>query len=207
MVSRREFMGWLAGMIPAAAIVRRAHAASIAYLAAAPETLDALGVAILPAELGAAQIGRVVAGFRRWSDGYRENAELNHAYGNSRLRFTGPTAATRWTKQLDDLDAAARAAHGVSFAALTVAQRQDLVRPALAVERGIPSSPDGATHVALALLGFFYGSPLATDLCYEATIGKNTCRPLSESSRRPLPRSRSASGRVLTVGADIEAGS
>lgn len=207
MLSRREFLGWLAAAVPAGFIVRRAHAASVAYLGAAPETLDALGVAILPPELGAGQIGRVVGGFRRWIDGYRENTEVNHAYGNSRLRFTGPTPATRWAKQLDDLDGAAHAAHGKPFAELTVEQRQGLVRPLIAAERGIPASPDGATHVALALLGFFYGSSQATDLCYEAAIGKSTCRPLSESAKRPAARARSATGRVLPVRSDIEVGS
>jgi hypothetical protein len=207
MLSRREFMGWLAGLLPAAGIVRQAHAASTAYLAAAPETLDALGAAVLPAELGSAQVGRVVAGFRRWIDGYHENAELNHCYGNSRLRFSGPTPATRWAKQLDDLDASARAAHGSSFAAVTIAQRQEIIRPLIAAERGIPASPDGGTHVALALLGFFYGSPLATDLCYESAIGKSTCRPLGDSSKHPAPRARASTGRVLTVRIDVEAGS
>jgi hypothetical protein len=207
MQSRREFMGWLAGLIPAAVVVRRAHAASVEYLAAAPETLDALGAAVLPQELGGTQVALVVAGFRRWIDGYRENAELNHGYGNSRLRFSGPTPATRWAKQLDDLDTAARSARGSSFATLTVAQRQEIVRPLIAAERGIPGSPDGGTHVALALLGFFYGSPLATDLCYEAAIGKNMCRPLGDSSKHPVPRARSSTGRVLPVRIDIEAGS
>ena len=200
-------MGWLAGALPVAAIVRQAHAASIAHLVAVPETLDALGAAILPTELGSAQISRVVAGFRRWIDGYREKAEVNHDYGGSRLRFTGPTPATRWTRQLDELDATARAAHGAPFAALTVAQRRDIVRPLLVGERGIPQNPDGATHVALALLGFFYGSPLATDICYDAAIGKNSCRPLSESPKHPAPRPKSSTGRVLTVRADVEAGS
>jgi hypothetical protein len=122
-------------------------------------------------------------------DGYRENAELNHGYGNSRLRFSGPTPATRWTKQLDDLDAAARSSSNEStFLALSIPQRQAIVRQALITERGtgISSSPDAANHVAAALLAFFYASPAATDLCYEAKIGKNTCRPLGESSARPV---------------------
>ena len=157
MLSRREFMGWLAGLIPAAAVVRRAHAASVAHLAAAPETLDALGAAVLPAELGSAQVGQVVAGFRRWIDGYRENAELNHGYGNSRLRFSGPTPATRWTKQLDDLDAAARSAHGSSFATLTVAQRQEIVRPLIAAERGIPGVPTAERTSHWRCLASFMG--------------------------------------------------
>jgi hypothetical protein len=187
MQSRRQFLTWMAGLVPAAVIVRRAHAASIAHLTAAPETLDALGRAVLPTDLGDAQIGRTVSAFRRWMDGYRENAELNHGYGNSRLRFTGPTPATRWTKQLDDLDGAARSSSGSAFSSLSVPQRQAIVRQALTTERGtgLSSSPDGANHVAAALLSFFYTSAAATDLCYEAKIGKNTCRQLGESSARP----------------------
>jgi hypothetical protein len=209
MLSRREFMGWLAGAIPVAGLVERAHAISISHLAAAPETLDAVGEAVLPPALGSAQIRRVVAGFRKWIDGYRENAEVNHAYGNSRLRFTGPTPATRWTSQLDALDASARSAHGRSFAAITVPQRQTILRAALAAERstGLPSSPDAGTHVAAALLGFFYGSSAATDLCYEVVIGRNQCRPLAESSRHPVSRPTSSTGRVLNVWTDLEAGS
>lgn len=190
MLSRRDFLTWLAGALPVAAVVRRAHIVSMSHLVSAPATLDALGVALLPSELGMGQIGRVVVGFRHWIDGYRENVEINHAYGNSRLRFTGPTPATRWTKQLDDLDAAATTTHGSPFAALTVTQRQQLIRPLLVADRGIPGSPEGASHVALALLAFFYASPAATDLCYEAAIGKTTCRPLGESSRHPLARAR-----------------
>lgn len=186
MLARRQFLGWAAGLIPAAALVRTAHAATMAELNAAPETLDALGLAILPSELGEAQIRRVVSGFRRWLDGYRQGAELNHAYGSSRLTFAGPTPATRWMPQLDALDAAAQKAHGRSFAATTIAQRRAIVREALAAERGagIPTQ-DRATHIAAALLGHFYGSSQATDLCYGVTIGRQTCRPLSRSSRKP----------------------
>ena len=44
-----------------------------------------------------------------------------------------------------------------------------------------------ANHVSLALLAHFYDSSAATDLCYEAQIGKQTCRPLAASARKPLP--------------------
>ena len=187
MLSRRRFLGTLAGAVPLAVIVRQAHAASMSFLAAAPEALDAIGEAVLPSELGANGTRRVVGDFRRWMEGYRENAEVDHAYGNSRLRFTGPTPATRWTKQLDDLDAAARSAKGKSFASLTVAERQELLRPLLAAERGpLGGAPDGSTHVAAALLAFFYGSSEAADLCYEASIGRRTCRPLNEQSKQPV---------------------
>lgn len=186
MLGRRQFLGWVAGVVPAAILVREAHAAAISELHAAPETLDALGFAILPTELGDSQIARVVAGFRRWLDGYREGAEVNHAYGSSRLAFTGPTPATRWMPQLDALDAAAQKAHGRAFAGVTADQRRALVREALASERatGI-QAPDRANHIASALLGYFFTSSQATDLCYLAPIGRNTCRPLTKSSQRP----------------------
>jgi hypothetical protein len=186
MLGRRQFIVWAAGLVPAAALVRRAHAASIAQLNAAPETLEALGLAILPAELGEAGSHRIIAAFRRWLDDYKEGAELLHAYGASRLTFAGPTPATRFATQLDALDAAAKSRHGRAFAALAIEQRRALASEALTGERGagVPA-PDRAAHVAAALLGFFYTSPQATDLCYLATIGRNTCRPLAKSSERP----------------------
>lgn len=186
MLGRRQFLGWMAGVLPAAAFVRRAHAAAIAELSAAPETLDALGLAILPAELGDAQIRRIVASFRRWLDNYKEAAELNHAYGSSRLSFAGPTPATRWMPQLDALEASAQKAHGRSFAAITVEQRRAIVREALAAERGagMPAA-DRANHIAAALLGFFFTSSQATDLCYRVSIGRQTCRPLAKSPVKP----------------------
>ena len=187
MLGRRQFLGWAAGLIPAAVVVRHAHAAAIAELNAAPETLDALGLAILPTELGAAGARQVVAGFRRWLDEYREGAELNHGYGTSRLSLAGPTPATRWMPQLDALEAAAQRAHGGAFTALTVEQRRALVRDALAAERatGVPA-PERATHVAAALLGYFFTSSQATDLCYLAPIGRDKCRPLAMSPKRPV---------------------
>jgi hypothetical protein len=44
-----------------------------------------------------------------------------------------------------------------------------------------------AAHVAVGMLAFFYGLPEAADRCYNAQIGRQSCRPLSAASRRPLP--------------------
>jgi len=44
-----------------------------------------------------------------------------------------------------------------------------------------------ASHVALALLAHFYDSPGAADLCYEAQIGRQTCRPLAAQANKPRP--------------------
>jgi hypothetical protein len=71
---------------------------------------------------------------------------------------------------------------------LSVAERTALVRSALQGQRvdRMPGVAD-ASHVALALLAHFYESSAAADLCYEAQIGKNQCRPLAASSKKPLP--------------------
>jgi hypothetical protein len=189
LTTRRGFLGSLAAAVPLAVIVRQAHAAAIAHLAADPATLDALGEAVLPARaLGAAGVKRAVAAFREWGTGYREGAELNHGYGTSRLRATGPTPMTRWSAQLDELDAAARTAHQKGFASIALPQREVIVRAALQGQRidRMPGVAD-APHVALALLAHFYDSSAANDLCYEAHIGRETCRPLAQQSRKPLP--------------------
>ena len=187
-LSRRAFLGWLATVVPAAALVRRAHAAAIVDISANAGTLRAIGDVVLPSQLGKSGTTAAVNSFQRWIAGYREGVELVHGYGTSRLDFTAPTPATRWASQLDAIGARSRKQHGHSFADLPVAQRRDMIREelsAMKVER-LPSVVR-APHVALALLAHFYASPEATDLCYGAHIGKQTCRPLPVSSRRPLP--------------------
>jgi hypothetical protein len=187
-ISRRRFLASLAAAIPLNLVVRRAHAAAVRHLESDPATLDALGEAVLPSQLGPAGITRAVAAFRDWGKYYRENAELVHGYGTSRLRTTGPTPVTRWTSQLDALESASQSKHGRPFKGVTVGQRADLVRDALKDERidRMPNVGEG-THAAIALLAHFYGSAAAADLCYEARIGRETCRPLALELRRPLP--------------------
>ena len=187
-LSRRTFLASLATAVPLAVVVRRAHAAAVVHLASEPATLDALAEAVLPSALGRAGIAKQVAAFREWGAGYREGAELNHGYGTSRLRSLGPTPLTKWTTQLDDLDARAQSKHKRNFRDLPVADRVALVRTVLEGQRldRMPGVAD-ASHVSLALLAHFYDSSEANDLCYEAKIGKTTCRPLAASARKPLP--------------------
>jgi hypothetical protein len=187
-LSRRTFLASLASAVPLAVIVRRAHAAAVVHLTREPATLDALAEAVLPSSLGHVGITKEVAAFREWGDGYREGAELNHGYGTSRLRSLGPTPLTKWSAQLDDLDARAQSKHQRSFRDLAVSDRVALVRGVLEGQRvdRMPNIAD-ASHVSLALLAHFYDSSAANDLCYEAKIGKATCRPLATSSHKPLP--------------------
>jgi hypothetical protein len=180
-LSRRAFLGWLATAIPAAVLVRRAHALAVDHLADNRRTVRALGEAVLPSELGSSGTASAVDGFQKWIMGYRENAELLHGYGTSTLEKAGPTPATTWATQLARLDAR-------RFADLSLDKRRAMIRAELAelkVDR--IGSVGRAPHVAIALLAHFYASPAATDLCYAAKIGKQTCRPLATSSRQPLP--------------------
>jgi hypothetical protein len=191
LLSRRAFLGTLAAAIPAAALVRRAHAAAIDDIAADPRTLHALGEAVLPSELGRAGTRAAVADFQRWIVGYREGAELLHGYGTSALGKAGPTPATRWAAQLDALDIAARREGVREFAALPLERRREIVRAELTALKADRIPPVGrAPHVALALLAHWYGTPDATDRCYEARIGRESCRPLAASARKPLPLAR-----------------
>ena len=187
-LTRRRFLATLAAAVPLAAFARRAHAAALVHLESDPATLDALAEAVLPSSLGSAGARRAAAAFRAWGAGYRENAELVHGYGTSRLRSTGPTPVTRWTAQLDDLDARARTEHQRPFRALSIGDRATIVRAALQGQRldRMPSVAS-AGHVALALIAHFYESPAAIDLCYGARIGRQTCRPLAAQARKPLP--------------------
>ncbi len=188
-LSRRTFLASLASAVPLAVVVRRAHAAAAEHVQADPTILDALAEVVLPAAaLGRAGVLRASAAFRTWAADYREGAEVNHGYGTSRLRTLGPTPLTRWTKQVDELDAAARAKHQKRFRELTVDHRTALVRSALEGQRvdRMPAVVD-APHVALAMLAHFYESAAATDLCYQAQIGRQTCRRLADAPRKPLP--------------------
>ena len=47
-LNRRRFLASLAGALPVAIVVRRAHAAAVAHLTADPATLDALAEVVLP---------------------------------------------------------------------------------------------------------------------------------------------------------------
>ena len=191
-LSRRAFLGWLAATLPGAALTRAVHALAVDDLVSSPATMLALGEAVLPGELGAAGVASAVKAFQQWIAGYRAGAELVHGYGTSSLGRTGPTPATKWAGQLDQLDAVATKRDGKSFAALGIARRREMVQSELTSIKADRIPPlVRAPHVALALLAHFYASPEASDQCYEAQIGRHRCRPLAASGRRPLPLAES----------------
>lgn len=181
--ARRRFLLALAALAPLPFLARRLHTQAVAALD--PARLRALADAVLPTELGDDGVERVARGFERWLAGYREGAELLHGYGSHEIRVTGPSPALRWAGQLDALPR--------NFATMNRADREAAVRRAVATPGArFDALPpiDRAPHVAVGLLAFYFSSPEATDLCYEARIGPNGCRPLADASRRPLPLAR-----------------
>jgi hypothetical protein len=183
--SRRRFLLELGALVPLPLVARRLHPLAVADLD--PSALRAVGEAILPGELGRAGVERTVRGFERWLRDYREGAELVHGYGTGELRTAGPSPALRWSSQLRELQDEADRRHSLPLDRLTVTQREALIREALAGSRGNLLQFDRARHVALGLLGFFYASPEAADLCYQARIGAMSCRRLDQSGAKPLP--------------------
>jgi hypothetical protein len=187
MITRRTFVAWVAGAIPVALVTRRADALGAAWVAGEAETLYALAEAVLPSELGPDNTARAVRGFQGWIDNYKEGVELTHGYGTSALRFQRASPRARWAAQLESLGKR-------SFEKLSIEQRRAIVREELKGERldRMPAA-GSASHVAVGLLAFYYALPEAADRCYESQIGRTTCRPLTQSSRKPLPMAGSRS--------------
>jgi len=204
-LSRRSFLTWLGGLTAAAGLGTRRFPAD-ARVPAAPSRAEpeatsapALVIAVLtkiadvvlPSDLGADGSARIARTFNGWIADFRPHAELVHPYGNPVLRYTGASPSPKWRQQLEALDESARAEHGRSFVALPKAQREAAIRAAIANERvDRMRDPIAANHVVIALIGYYFTSPDAADLCYDAQIAKNQCRPLVNSSRQPVTLKR-----------------
>ncbi len=188
MINRRQFVEGTAGSLAALAALRCGR-----ELLLDEDLLLAVGRTVLPTELGVDGVARIVGDFREWAAAFRPGAERNHGYGTGELRHLPDDPVPGWSDQLRALDGTARARHGSDFPALGVGERRQLVEEALAdVESSLMPNPGTASHVALAVLGFFYRSPEATDLAYRAAIKKQTCRPLAEAPRKPVSLSPEA---------------
>jgi hypothetical protein len=199
LLTRRTFLGWLGAIGSAIGLGARERGPADRDRSQAgaldTERVIRLGEAVLPEELGDLGTARISRGFVQWAASMREGAELVHPYGSTDIRYAGPPPTGRWRSQLDELDRASRTAHQRPFGAATVEQRRELVRQALASDAaGRLPDPGAARHVAVALLAWFYASPDATNLCYQARIDASQCRPLGQSSRQPLPLARPGAG-------------
>ena len=151
--------------------------------------LAALGEALLPESLGSAGRAKAVREFREWIAGYAPISEEMHGYGYAEIRYTPADPLPGWNAQLHGMDLLARKQFGAGFTSLKAEQRDTIVRGQFAGIRNGRLPPDALTapHVALALIAHWAGSSEATDLAYGVRIGKDNCRGLGDSPRKPLP--------------------
>lgn len=160
-----------------------------------PAVLAAIAEVVLPSE---ADRAAAVTAFTAWIAHYKEGADTDHGYGNTRVRSTGPSPARNYPAQIAALDAAAKRAGAVGFAAATLDQRRAIVEVAITeakIER-LPVRPSGA-HIAADLMGLYFNSPAASDLCYRAAIGRDACRGLAGSENKPAPLAPPASAKAM----------
>ncbi len=146
-------------------------------------TLAALAEVVLPSE---ADRTAAVAAFVAWHDNYREGADTDHGYGNTRIRALGSPPANSYPPQIAALDAAARSMGAPAFARAPIDQRRAIVEAAIAgakIDR-LPARPTGG-HIATDLMGHYFNSSAATDLCYGAEIKRDACRGLAGSDLAP----------------------
>ena len=191
-LDRRSFVAALTVLPAGLAGVSGESLAELGQLFVAPndrELLVALAVAILPTELVEARRREMAERFERWVSNFRPGAELNHGYGTGELEQSGADPWPVWQRQLQALERAAQREHRNRFVSIPAEARRSLVTAQLEglnVDR-LPA-PLSAPHVVLALLSWFCRQPEATDLCYRAEIRKETCRPLSETTKKPGAR-------------------
>src|SRR4051794_7376448 len=150
-----------------------------------PVMLAAIGEVVLPAE---ADRKAAIAAFVRWVRAYKEGADTDHGYGNTRIRATGPSPSRSYPAQIAALESSARAAGAASFPHAPLDVRRSILEAAIAgakIER-LPARPTGG-HIAADLMGHYFNSSAASDLCYRAAIGRDLCRGLQDSEKAPAP--------------------
>lgn len=144
-------------------------------------SLDALSRALFPAELPEAERVAAVDDFERWLREYAPDAEMDHGYGFTRLRYTAPDPLAGYLADLEAMRATARDRQGADLPELEVEQVRAIVAEAIeaaAPEMAeIPGRPQ-APHLCLALLAAYFGSSQAADRAYEAKIQREVCRGL-----------------------------
>lgn len=151
------------------------------------ETLRAVAEAVLPDELRSDGRERAVRAFERWSEALEPVAELSHPYLVPEIRYSGPDPRPGWAAQLEGLEKECGSRHGVSLADLDVSDRRELLASPLEDAGPGLGAPQNADHVALALMTHFFGSAVATDLCYGRAIRRELCRSIEGAEEEPAP--------------------
>ncbi len=153
--------------------------------AEAVSLLHEIAPTVLPSTLGAARVRAVVDRFVAWVRDYQEGVALAHGYGHPRLVKSGPTPAPAYIAQLAEIDRQAKT-RGARWSALDREQQRAILDAAFAAARvrTLPPRPMGQ-HVIADLMALYFRSSEANDDCYGALIGRETCRPIAITVRRP----------------------
>jgi len=186
-MKRRTLLQWAAGFAAVLPFERiRLLAKPRDLTPEAVGTLKEIAPTVLPA-LGEKRVDEVVNRFVEWVRGYREGAALAHGYGHPKLQKAGPSPVPRYLLQLGELEAAARGKGG-SWSALDLETRRAMLDAAFgkAGVRGLPPRPAGQ-HVVADLMAFYFRSSDANDYCYRSNIGREVCRPIAITTKRPAP--------------------
>ena len=151
-----------------------------------PAALAAIAEVVLPAEADRkaavaafTRLDRELQGRGRYRSRLREHPNPQHR----------AVPARNYPAQLAALDVAAKARDVSSFAGATPELRRIIVEAAIAeakIDR-LPARPTGG-HIATDLMGHYFNSAAASDLCYRAEIGRDACRGLPGSENKPAPR-------------------
>jgi len=153
------------------------------------DVLEALADHVLPGEeLGEEGVARVLGNFEKWLSELEPVAERDHPYlWTDEIAYGPPDPAPLWRSQLEALELEAQKRHAVAFTDLPAdAQRAILLRQLPTLSGEMPYAGE-ASHVAVGLAAYFYGTGEATDLAYGAAIEKQTCRGLDTGPDEPKP--------------------
>ena len=190
--SRRRFLKGSAGVVAGAAIGACAQDAppqDSERIGLDHASLEALAMLVLPrTALGDAGIKRVTGEFIEWLEAFDPVSELNHPYYSNEITYGPPDPAPLWGAQLKALDIEAINRFDTGFAALSMDDQRDILVRQLPqnLQEVLPFSGD-ASHVAIGLIAWFYGTAEANDLCLRAKVMRQTCRGLETSPDKPPP--------------------
>lgn len=162
-------------------------AQEVTFPGARRDTLNDLAAAVLPASLGRTGTDDAAQQFTQWVREYRAGAAMTPGYGAPRIRFKPASPAPVYLAQLEELATGALAASDPAERRRRIAAAMDA-----AGVQDFTGVPDGR-HVAADLISFWFASPAAHDLAYQAAIGKDTCRTIASSGARPAALATEAS--------------
>jgi hypothetical protein len=176
---RRLLIQTLAAWLPLRGL--RSWAQTAAFPGKHEPTIRELAATVLPESIGTKGTDAVSEQFIRWVREYRPGAEMQSGYGNTRVRYKGPSPASKYLEQLDQLASVALTEKDLPGRRKKITE---IFREAKIED--LPQSPNGA-NVAADLMAFYFLSSEANDLAYGAAIGKDKCRTLKNSGAMPAP--------------------